>query len=335
MKKYSFIPKIFRPAVPGSLRKIKKNVRAFIPATVEHQNKKKCPILISARDDIVSEWFYKLIDHSEHIKHLYYDDLGIKWDFSYSNNKIKIYLKNSSVVEPSSIYHRHPGFLKNHPFRAKHLAFFEVLDIWQGVILGQKRDHYHNSSKAYQCITTISQAISLVKDSSIKYPKSFFIKGSDIDFQSILIQKQLIVKSNSSIRSEVVDSTIFSLWDHKNLENVPTLFQEKIDGIDHRVHVCPNFLWALQVLDKNTVDYRYSRSCVQYNQIELPKNIHLFCQKLAKIELNELIGIDLIAMNGVYFCLESNPGPGWSTFRHPSRIVFSRNLLTFLQQGDA
>lgn len=53
------------------------------------------------------------------------------------------------VIEPTSIYHRHPGAYKDHPYYDKHIAFFEVLDIWQGNLIGQKRDHYHNSSKAY------------------------------------------------------------------------------------------------------------------------------------------------------------------------------------------
>lgn len=176
MEKFSFIPPKYRPSVPGSLGPIKIPDKPFIWHEINDQKTKENIFVISARDDIVAEWFYKLTKIPCSVKQLYYDDLGLTWDFSYTKNKLKLYLKDGSTIEVCSIYHRHPGFLKNHPFQRKHIAFFEVLDIWSGTILGQKRDHHHNSSKAYQCITTIKEASVNAISNSVRYPKSFFLK---------------------------------------------------------------------------------------------------------------------------------------------------------------
>ena len=107
---------------------------------------------------------------------MYYDDLGIDWDFSFSDGILKIYVKGL-VILTTAIYHRHPGISKEHPHYYKHVALFEVLDIWKGILIGQKRDHYHNFSKAYQGITSIKNAAKAAGNRIVKYPRSFFLKG--------------------------------------------------------------------------------------------------------------------------------------------------------------
>jgi len=38
------------------------------------------------------------------------------------------------------------------------------------------RDHYHNSSKAYQAITSIKNSSKIDGNQAVKYPRSFFLK---------------------------------------------------------------------------------------------------------------------------------------------------------------
>lgn len=227
------------------------------------------------------------------------------------------------VIVPISIYHRHPGVSTTHFYYQKHCAFFEILDIWNGNLLGQRRDHYQNFSKAYQGITSVKIS-SLAAKEKVKYPRSFFIKGS-YDLLHSKFKKSLVVKSCSNMRSKVVSEEIYSTW---NLDNLPTFFQEKIDGTDIRAHVCGDIVWPLQVETKDCIDYRYaSKGSVKYTKIQLPYLIKVFCKSIAQIEKNKFVGVDLMKFGKTYFCLESNPGPGWSTYHHPSKKLFAKKVF--------
>lgn len=330
MKKKSFIPSAYRPSVPGSrLENLSLNVDKM-KFSCEQVFLSRI-FVIAARNDIVPYHFFKEIELEENINHLYYDELGVTWDFSFFDSILKLHFKNCVVI-PIAIYHRHPGVNKEHPYYHKHLALFEVLDIWQGNLIGQKRDHYHNSSKAYQGITSISCAAKSIGNQKVKYPRSFFLKG-DFGLVKSRSGNSLVVKSCSNIRSKVVSNEVFNQWDLENVKHLPTLFQEKIEGSDIRVHVCDNTVWALRVENKDCIDYRYaSKGTIKYQQIQLPKNIKAFCLAISQYEDNRLVGVDLMKLNNTYFCLESNPGPGWSTFNHSSKIEFAKLVLSKLSR---
>lgn len=330
--KTTFIPKAYRPSVPGS--KLKNLIASSLPGIYTNDyllknNHSPNVCIISSKDDIVPHHFLNEIDSPGEVYHLYYDDLGVEWDFSFSEGILKLYLKDSAI-QPTAIYHRHPGISKDHPYYHKHIAFFEIIDIWKGNLIGQKRDHYHNSSKAYQGIMSISRAVKSVKNKMVKYPRSFFLKG-DMNLLRSRIASALIVKSCSSIRSKVVSNEIFDKWNIESIKYLPTLFQEKIDGVDIRVHVCDDTFWALEVESKDCIDYRYaSKGTIKYREVPLPKEIKNFCKSIAQYENNQLIGVDLMKSENAYFCLESNPGPGWSTFNHPSKTKFANTVFSKL-----
>lgn len=115
------------------------------------------------------------------------------------------------------------------------------------------------------------------------------------------------------------------------MKNLPTLFQQHIKGSDLRVHICDSVFWALKVKNKDHVDYRYStRGCVKYEHTKISNGVQKFCKALAAEEKNSLIGIDFVHSSGKYYCLESNPGPGWSTFNHPSKAEFAYAVFSKL-----
>lgn len=321
--KRSFIPKNFRPNVPGSKLQVNPNEETMGSFSVFPEE--KCIVLLSAKEDIVPDYFLNEIENKTFIVQLYYDELGLMWDFSYTDGDLKLYTKEKTLV-PHSIYHRHPGVGLDHPFYQKHIAFFEILDVWNGNLLGQRRDHYQNFSKAYQGVTSIKIA-SLKTGLGAQYPRSYFLKGS-YDSIDEKFRKDLIVKSCSNARSKVVSNEEFFKWDFSNLSNLPTLFQEKLEGNDVRVHVCGNTIWTLEVLSKDCVDYRYaSKGTVEYKKIDLPQEIESFCKMIAKTERNKFIGLDFIKKGNSYYCLESNPGPGWSTYHHRTKKKFAQSIF--------
>lgn len=327
MNRKPFIPREFRPHVPGS--KLQKPVDDILNFQSSSKIAFQGVLLISAKEDIVPDAFLKEINSEEKIQRLFYDDLGISWDFVFHNNILTIYTSEIKII-PKSIYHRHPGVSREHTFYRKHMAFFEVLDIWNGILIGQRRDHHQNASKAYQAITSIREAAKNNEEHSVRYPRSFFLKGNYSQINTYFRNK-MIVKSCSNVRSKVVSEDEFQKWDIKNLRNLPTFFQEKIMGIDIRVHVCEDVFWSLMINGKDHTDYRYaSKNSISYNEIEIPNFVKTFCRSLSVKERNTFVGIDFMMTDDGYFCFESNPGPGWSTFNHPSKRGFANCVLNAL-----
>ncbi len=325
MNKRPFIPKDYRPNVPGSkLQEPEGGNYTFSKL----ENVSECIVIISSKEDIVPDAFLREIDTCDGFKRLFYDDLGTSWDFIFSNGGLKFFTHDGMVI-PKSIYQRHPGVSKKHPYYQKHIAFFEVLDLWKGNLIGQRRDHHHNTSKAYQAITSIRNASKRIAGNGVAYPRSFFIKTSLKTIPQF--NGEMIVKSCSNIRSQVVSQSEFNKWDASNVRHLPTLFQEKVDGKDVRVHVCKNNFWTLLVDSKDCVDYRYaSKGSIKYQSITLPDDVIAFCKSMSHLEENKLIGVDLIKTAQGYFCLESNPGPGWSTFNHPTKKKFAQEVFNEL-----
>lgn len=332
MRKHAFIPPSYRPSIPGGkLRKVE-HPSSPLPA-VGFSGRSSAIVILSAHDDLVSEQFLKLIaEYRSPVFHLYYDDLGVTWDFSFEKQNLKFYCPELTII-PTAIYHRHPGVSRDNPSYHRHVAFFEVLDLWKGNLIGQRRDHHANTSKAYQSIVSIRAAIRDQSD-QIQCPRSFFVKGT---FECIAkdFQGSLVVKSASNVRSQVVCEETFCHWQMDRIQHLPTLFQQRIEGDNIRIHVCDGKIWALLVHNHSTIDYRYApKGEIRYRHFDLPAGLEKFCVQLSSIEKNRLIGVDLIKIGENYFCLESNPGPGWSTFSHPSREQFAKVIFEQLLESE-
>lgn len=168
------------------------------------------------------------------------------------------------------------------------------------------------------------------KSKFVKVPTTYLIKGKAKDVLSQL-PSDLVTKSCSGMRSIAATNDQFKDWSLNNLQNIPTLFQQRIDGVDQRVHLLDDFIWSLEVISKDCIDYRYSsRNSVEYSTTELPDVLVEYCKNLARIENNRFVGVDFIRKGETYYGLECNPGPGWSTFRHHSRKKFAQAFIKTL-----
>jgi hypothetical protein len=331
--KRTFIPPSHRPQVPGARLSNDESVAVSLMGTVPCISQDAL-VIIAARDDVISDAFLHQIEpDTTALYRLHYDELATTWGFSFYQGVLKIFTQDFSLI-PRAIYHRHPGIPKDHRQSEIHLAFFDVLDAWKGTVVGQKREHYHNASKMYQIITTIRAAKDKVTHAvpAIKVARSFFVKG-DFNRLKRSFDKPLVVKSCSSRRSKVASEDEFKQWNSTFIKYLPTLFQEQLEGKDVRVHVCGDFLWPLLIEGKDAIDYRYAtKQYIIYKETFLEESVKKFCASLAHIERNILIGIDFIVSQTGYYCLESNPGPGWSMFNHPSKQRFAQVVLEVLKK---
>jgi glutathione synthase/RimK-type ligase-like ATP-grasp enzyme len=123
----------------------------------------------------------------------------------------------------------------------------------------------------------------------------------------------VIVKSVSGVRSivrQLTDDRLAALGD---VANCPTLLQECIEGIDVRVHVVGDLVYATEVTSAAT-DYRYDPTS-RHRHVDLPHDIVRRC-----VELSEHLGLPVSGIDfrrradGSYVCFEANPSPGFVYF---------------------
>lgn len=273
---------------------------------------KEAVVCLGTREDRTLAIFTRSAQTHTPLMSLYYEDIGTQWNYKFENG-ILVFYQNDQPIVPAGIYDRGVEANDDHPHVLLCRGLGKVLDLYRGPIVSRPQTHFRNGSKLFQAISSIKTAILKAKTSRITLPTSYFIKG-DSELLNKMGIPPLIVKSASGVRSQVVDTSVFSEWNKKALKNVPTLFQEKIEGDDLRLHTLKNFLFAVRLENKKGVDYRYAEDLPTFVPFKASEELRKFSQALLETEQNPFLGIDLLEQNGRYYCLEANPGPGWTYF---------------------
>lgn len=190
-----------------------------------------------------------------------------------------------------------------------------------------------NNSKPYQ--------LALIAESGFAVPDTLVTTDASALRQFIAHHGEIIYKSVSGIRSIVSrlrDADQESLGD---IANCPTQFQQYIPGKDIRVHVAGEQLLAIEI-ESEADDYRYASRVnrqVAMNMIDLPNEIAGKCSAMARRMDLQLAGIDFrLTAEGIWYCLEVNPSPGFTYFEAATGQPIARavaNLLLRLDRGCA
>jgi glutathione synthase/RimK-type ligase-like ATP-grasp enzyme len=194
----------------------------------------------------------------------------------------------------------------------KYQQLFTMINEWietaDCVVINKGSAMSSNSSKPYQ-MKLIAEFF-MVPDTCItnSVPQVMAFKEE---------KEQIIYKSASSIRSIV--KTVENENTLERIRYCPTMFQQRLEGTNYRVHVVNEEVYAVKV-DSETVDYRYSRregGETVLQAIELDESITSKCIALAKQLRLTFAGIDLFLSNeGEWYCFEVNPSPGFSYFEN-------------------
>lgn len=128
----------------------------------------------------------------------------------------------------------------------------------------------------------------------------------------------VIYKSLSGIRSIVSRLADEHLERLEDVVWCPTQFQQYIPGIDYRVHVVGEEVFACTVVSRAD-DYRYAtqRQCsVTIKACELPQDVATRCKMLSTSMKLIVAGLDLrCTPDNKWYCFEVNPSPGFSYFQ--------------------
>lgn len=267
------------------------------------------------KDKVLFSLEYAMEVHDQ-ILIFYYEDIHKRWSYVQTNTDCYfLYKKNDNEqykIKPNCLYVRGCQIDVDDKYWLIIGEFYNFVDTWNGKVVCSPAAQSNNESKLYQLNHSLRDSS---KDkNSISLGKSYVIKGQKL-FEQLKKDQSYIVKSLSSIRSIVVDEKEFEQWNQSNLNNLPVLFQEKIEGNDLRVHVVNGNIYGKISSEKHQVDYRYDKQfwCLkEFN--DFSAELQKFCIDVTIYEGNPLIGIDFIKNEGKYVVLEANPSPGWSAY---------------------
>lgn len=186
-----------------------------------------------------------------------------------------------------------------------------------------------NSSKPYQA--------QLIAQHGFSVPETLITNDPELVREFYKQHGRIIYKSISGVRSIVKEITTDDLSRLTRIRWCPTQFQAFVEGINVRVHVVGQEVFATKILSDAT-DYRYARQQggeTYLTAVELDGDWAAKCVQLAGALNLPFAGIDLkITPDGEVFCFEVNPSPGYSYFEHNTGQPIANAVARYLSRRD-
>ena len=237
--------------------------------------------------------------------------------------------RSIALADVSSVYVRDTGPIREPRSRERHVALCGLLDSWPALVVNRPCAAASNSSKPYQTQVIASCGLAVPRTlvtTNAAYARAFYDA----------CEGRVIFKSASHVRSIVqrLDPTDLDRLDQ--LPACPTQFQEYIAGIDVRVHVVGERIFATEI-DTTVTDYRYAGRAgaeVRMRDTRLPDEIVTACRRLADTLQLVLTGIDLRRTpEGRWYCFEANPSPAFTYYEQYSGQPITDAVCELLHTG--
>ena len=213
------------------------------------------------------------------------------------------------LADVGGIYLRPSSPAAGSPLAAVHDVLWAFSEIAPALVLNRPAAMAGNSSKPFQAAQ--ARAVGFAT------PDTLITTSPDAARAFAEQHRDVIYKSISGVRSIVASLDRADDARLADLESCPTQLQQRIAGVDVRVHVVGPLLFACEV-QSPAVDYRYAARQdldVTIGAVELPADIAERCFALAALTELPLAGIDLRrTSDGDWYCFEINPSPGFTYY---------------------
>jgi hypothetical protein len=220
------------------------------------------------------------------------------------------------------------------PVRARVRTLHDLLmrwfDVAPGVIVNRPSPMASNGSKPYQT--------RLIAQAGLHVPETLVTDDPAAARSFLERHTRVIFKSVSGVRSIVRE---FTPEDAARLELVrtcPVQFQAYVPGVDVRVHVIGERVFATRAITDRT-DYRYAARQGGSTELEattLDADLEARCIKLAADLGLDFAGIDLrIDDDGQAVCFEVNPCPAYSYYQANTGQPIAQAVAEHLVRGMA
>jgi glutathione synthase/RimK-type ligase-like ATP-grasp enzyme len=188
-----------------------------------------------------------------------------------------------------------------------------------------------NFSKPYQA--------QLIQNQGFLIPETLVTNDPDLVRAFRIKHGKVIYKSISATRSivQILQDSDFDRIEH--IRWCPVQFQEFIEGVNVRVHVTGDEVYATAV-SSEAIDYRYAKEQAgehaQLREVELSAELADRCVSLTRSLGLVFSGIDLkVAPNDDVFCLEVNPCPAFSYYECNTGQAISAGVARCLMNPTA
>lgn len=186
-----------------------------------------------------------------------------------------------------------------------------ITELSPATVLNRPDAMASNSSKPYQ--------YAQIRSVGFAVPDTLITTSPDAAGEFIAQHGSVIYKSVSGVRSIVGELREHDSARLSPIRWCPTQLQERIGGVDVRVHVVGDELFACEV-SSEAVDYRYAHLAglsVQLTSFQLPDECAERCFALSRATRLPLAGIDLRRTDeGEWYCFEINPSPGFTYYQN-------------------
>jgi glutathione synthase/RimK-type ligase-like ATP-grasp enzyme len=144
----------------------------------------------------------------------------------------------------------------------------------------------------------------------------------------------VIYKSVSGIRSQVARLRPEHVPRLADVTSCPTQFQQYVAGIEHRVHVVGDEVFAAEIRCEAD-DYRYpGPHPIEIRACRLPETVEDRCRRLTTAAQLPVAGLDLRRTpEDNWFCFEVNPSPGFTYYESATGQPIARAVAMLLADG--
>ncbi len=237
----------------------------------------------------------------------------------------------------SAVYHRpyetarvlHAARVVDDDARSYALRFDDALLSWIGLtpalVVNPPGAMASNNSKPLQT--------ALIAQAGFGVPSTLLTSDPCSAREFLARHQRVIYKSTGGVRSKValLDAAVIRRLDQAAC---PLQLQEYIEGIDFRVHVIGDEVFACSIRSE-AVDYRYpSKPCESpvLALVSLPKDISALCVDLTRQFGLAIAGIDLRrGSDGRWICFEVNPSPGYTYYENETGAPMTSALAGLLR----
>jgi hypothetical protein len=207
-------------------------------------------------------------------------------------------------------------------------ALMNGLRVWLDAVPGRVANRLsggaHNGSKP------LHEA--LLRDLGLRVPDS--VTSSDAEVLRAFVREgPAISKTVCGLRAETMVATEGAFADFDPASG-PVHLQRLVVGDDARIHVVGEHM-VTQIAPAGAVDYRRAGAIASMKVVEAPAALHdLLVEATSRLEL-AFAGWDFkVDADGVYWCLEANPMPGYSPYDRRCDGAISYALRHYLDPNS-
>lgn len=204
--------------------------------------------------------------------------------------------------------------------------FSSWLELTSALVVNRCLPMAANGSKPYQ--------LEQIRRLGWSVPETLITTDPEAAWEFWNCHGEVVYKSVSGIRSRVSRLRPEHKERFSSLSSCPTQFQQYIRGIDYRVHVIGEELFACEICCPAD-DYRYSSEAPpEIRACSLTADLEAKCRTLATAMNLAVAGIDLRRTSqGEWFCFEVNPSPGFTFYEHATGQPIAQSIARLLANG--